>query len=458
MGNSLKTNRYDGSDVRKILTGMVLDQTVCSRISSNWTPEGLFDSNWANVVGGIVVNHFRKYQHPPNGQMQSLFEDWAKSTPASDEIIKTIERFLQSISDEEHQNTSEYLIDLSGQYFNKVRIEQEVQAAGQELKSWKVDDALERLNRLRKVNLGVGSFIEPVDDLDFWLRIFNNEVRVKPLVKYQEDLGWFFGDCFQRGRLYSFMAPDKSGKTAWLIDFAYRAIRSRNRVAYFDVGDALEVDFGSLLGCRVTGLPLIESEIALPYGWKDDEAQIEMFKRSPPDGFECFQAIRRISKRKSPFRVSIHPSSSCSALDIDGTLADWDREDWRPDVVIIDYADILAPPRGFRDTIDQIDETWKTLRRISQQRHCLVITATQSSSLAYGKEDGLLGKRHFSGRKTKLAHVNGMIGINVTDAEREKGMARINKFAWRHGKHSEREFVRVAGCHDICNPAVISKR
>src|SRR3990167_8291698 len=126
----MKTKKYDGADLRRILIAMVTNQTVCSRVATQWTAEGLFGNRWADLVGGWCVKHLRKYQTLPNGQLTSIFEDWAQSTVADDKTVEAVELFLRTMSDEsEHvQNDStEYLLDLAGKFFNKVRIEKEME-------------------------------------------------------------------------------------------------------------------------------------------------------------------------------------------------------------------------------------------------------------------------------------------------------------------------------------------
>lgn len=453
------TKKYDGTDVRKILTGMIMDHTVCARISSRWEDAGLFSASWSNLIGGVIVRYFRKYNSPPKQQMTTLFEEWAKETMASDEVVQSVERFLQGMSDEEHQDAPEYIIELAGRHFNKVRMEQTIEAAKADLENWDVDGAQKRFDTYNRVNLGAGSVSTPMKDISLWAEAWDYE-KHQPLVYYRGELGKFIGDAFQRGRLFSFMAPDKTGKTTWLVDFVYRALRNRNRVAYFDLGDALESEFMRRLTCRIVGCPQVDSTCLLPVGWNEDgSAKYEERALKTASYVDSFRELLHVSGNEENLKTSFHPSSSLSAAGVDGILSDLDREeDWRADICVIDYSDLLSPPPGIKDTLDQIDETWKRLRRISQQRHCLVVTATQASAAAYGREDGLLSRKHFSGRKTKLAHVNGMLGINVSADDKEKGLSRINWIVRREGAYSEKAFVTVAGCMEIGNPAILSKR
>lgn len=456
----MRTKKFDGSDLRVVLTGMIMDKFVCARISSRWVSEGLFDMSWANLVGGLIVNHFKRYGVCPNGQITSIFENWARETTADEKTVSAVESFLQVLSDSSSsvQEPSDYVIDVAGRYFSRVRIEREILAAQSELERGLVEEAQVRLTGSRKVNLGVGSYVDLAADSEPWIRSFEKE-RIKPLVVYPGDLGIFFGDAFARGTLYAFMAPDKTGKTWWLVDLMYRASRQRNRVAYFDVGDGNKEEVIARLACRTTQKPQYSGVCSRVEGWnEDDTPRISQTHLEAVDPIEGYRDFKKICKSEDSCRLACYPSSSVSALDIDSILEEWQGDGWRPDVVIIDYADILAPPKGVRDPLDQIDETWKRLRRLSQARHCLVVTATQSSSAAYKKESYLLGKSDFSGRKTKLAHVNGMLGINVSPKEKDVGLARLNWIVKRTGRHNEKSYVRVLGNLAIGCPVLLSRR
>lgn len=453
----MKVKEFDGSTLKTVLAAMIYDSTTCNRIASQWSNTGLFNLSWADLIGSWCVNHANKYGNPPGNNIVRIYEDWADTTTADDEVIESIEKFLRSISDVKLDSDSDYYLDVAGKLFNKIRIEAEVEKAKLDLDNGKVDAAQHRLINIQKVNLGKGSYVEPAAELDLWADSFSNK-RIRPLVTYPGDLGKLIGDSFHRSALYSFMAPDKTGKTTWLIDLAYRAVRKRNRVVFFDTGDSTQEEVLSRIACRVTKKAEWSQKFNLPIDWTKDELKTKECQLELVDSIEGWNKFRKLCKSKDAFRLACYDNSSMSVNDLDSVLADWERAGWKPDVVVIDYADILAPPNGHKDSLDQIDETWKSLRRMSQRRNCLVVTATQSSASIYGKEDKLLGRQHFSGRKTKLAHVNGMIGINVTSDEKKRGVARINWIVRRRGRSNEKECVYVAGCAPICNPAILSKR
>ena len=454
----MKTKRYDGNDIRRILCGMIMDKVVCSKITRIWEGGGLFESKWANIVGAFATDYFKRFGEPLKQQIQSVFEGWAATTKADDETVRTVERFLVALSDEYQEEPSEYILDVAGRHFYKVRAEQAIERAKEDLERGREEDADTTLSRIKKINLGRTAFVEVDTDVEEWADLTDQE-RTRPLVRYRGDLGEFIGNSLYRGTLNAFMAPDKTGKTTWLIDAGYRAVRGRNRVAHFDMGDGDKKEMLLRLACRIAGKPEFEGDVMLPEGWDDKgDLQTKTSTFTGVDPFESFRELKKIAQGRRVFRLSCHENSSTTVGDIDGILQEWEDDGWRPDVVVIDYADIIAPPKGIKDPLDQIDELWKQLRRLSQRRHCLVLTATQSSASAYGKENYLLSRSDFSGRKTKLAHVNGMIGINVSPKEKDVGAARVNWIVRRKGKYNEKHYVRVAGSMAIGNPAILSKR
>ena len=154
-------------------------------------------------------------------------------------------------------------------------------------------------------------------------------------------------------------------------------------------------------------------------------------------------------------KLSCHPSGSINVTGIESRLNTWERAGWLPDIVIIDYADILAPLNGRLDKRHQVDETWRELRGLSQKRHICVITASQADAASYRIKT--LDKSNFSESKTKLAHVSAFIGINALPNEKDMQLRRLNYIVRREEAFSEQECLYVAGCLSIANPMILTR-
>ena len=353
------------------------------------------------------------------------------------------------------KHNSDYLIDRANRYFNKVKIRKLQASLEDEMQAGQVETAYNLVLDHTRVELGQGSLVKPAEDYEAWRDAFNPE-RTRSLFGYPGVLDGFLGSAMVRDSLLAFMAPDKTGKSFVLGDAAVRAVKTRLRCAYFDVGDMTQADILMRLGCRAARKPEKAGTIKLPLSL-DAAGKVEFESRTFDNDLtpaEAFKAFKKVCRGKDLFRLSCHPNSSIDVMGIISILRDWAREGWVADVIVIDYADILAPPSGVRDTLDQIDLTWRQMRRMSQELHALVLTATQASALAYGNKVKALGKQHFSGRKTKLAHVNGMIGLNATPEDKRAGILRVNWVVRRRGRYNETSLMPIAGCLDLAAPFI----
>lgn len=135
-------------------------------------------------------------------------------------------------------------------------------------------------------------------------------------------------------------------------------------------------------------------------------------------------------------------------------LDGWEQEDWFPDVVVIDYADILLPVNPREEKIAQIKTDWEEMRKLSLERDCLVVTGTQANAATYSKK--IQGRENFSGNHLKMAEVTALVGINFTGEEKDAGITRLNYIVRRTGAWNARRCVHVAGCLTLANPAVRS--
>ena len=315
------------------------------------------------------------------------------------------------------------------------------------------------------MNLGVGEFIEPEKDIAVWNQAFEKTAR-RSLISYPGALGKLIGDSFHREGFIAFMGVEKAGKSYSLMDATYRALRQRLKVAYFEAGDLGQDEVIARIGQRCCRLPLRPGEYTIPEGdskASNFDADV-VFKKirydSQVNANSSYKAFLKVTRGRSLLRLCSYPNSTLTVSEIDGLLEQWSAEDWVPDVVVIDYADILAPPPGFLDVKEQIDEVWNHLRRLSQKWHCLVLTATQASANSYDQTQPL-SRKNFSGRKTKLAHVSGMIGLNTT--KRPSGDDQPLPIVWnwivrRDAQFSEGNGVEVYGSIDVGCPIIRTKK
>lgn len=477
----MKVEKYDGSRERLLLAGMATDATTLASVSSRWDGE-MFRSPWANVVGRWCVDHQRKYQKPPTpGDLKARFSAWAQRR-RDEATAKLVESFVVSLfgSEPSPEVSSAHLIDLAAEHFNHVRLEQLSEAVKGHLEAGDVTEAEALVANHSRVRLGDRAGGDPFTDRDK-VRAAFSQGEQRNLVRYPGPLGQFFRDgvTLARDCFVVFQGVEKSTKSMWLFDVAYRSVLQRNRTVLFEVGDQSECQATLRLLSRVCRRPARSNREdggwpctikvptgihAPPPGQVGEPAKVDIDRETfdqPLDADsaweECQRVMReRVKSNRSFFRLISYPSDTATVDTIRADLRALESElGWAADVVIIDYADLLAPmPGRYRDSRDAINKTWSQLRALSLEWHCLLVSATQADADAYERDTQ--DRRNFSEDKRKYAHVTGMVGINVTAREKEQQVCRLNWLVGRDFEFNTRRCIHVAQCLPLANPAVLS--
>ena len=465
----MKVERRSGSDERVILTAIITDTSVCARVLSKWEKDkGLFASPWANMIGGWCQRYYDKYGEAPKANLHGMFERWAGKGERNPDTVTMIDRFLTGLSADHARgainNNSNYVLDLATAHFNKVRLRRVAEMITASLDDDDVDAAQKAFEVHNPMDLAGSDGIDLLQNEAAVDQAF--EEKKEPLIVFPGALGEFFMDSLERDGFVALTGPEKRGKTFWLMEIAYQAITQRRRTAFFQVGDMSESQMIRRFACRAAGVPLKPGKIQYPTKITKEEGSLRASaiyrEKNYGEGLgkeAAKQAFRdlcntKIKSNDSYIKLSTHPNTSINVSGIKAQIQRWEKTGWVPDVVIIDYADILAPPFGVAETRDQINMTWKQLRALSQVYHCLVVTATQSDTASYTAN--IIRKTNFTDDKRKHAHVTGMLGLNQSIEEKEEGIMRLNWIDLRENPFSETQCVHVAGCLPIACPAVRS--
>lgn len=500
---------------RRIVIGLAVSRDYLSRVQRIWNPD-LLSSQELRTVAEWCLDYFAKYNRAPDRDIASIYMEQLQNGQLSNAEAEYIEALLESLSEEygrDAQFNSAYLYDRTVKYLKAqelARHSEEVQAlvdAGQ------VAEA-EKLARSYTPSILV--------DEDTGLDLASEEALIRiehaftetgqRVFQYPGALGRMWNEHLVRGGFFTLLAPEKRGKSWFLLEMALRAIRSRSNVAFFEAGDMTEAQilkricifitqksdkeryceerFRPVGDCVLNQLDLCAREdrngvcgafdgVDLAAFYKDEGRYLnieslaakyaELPHYVPCDSHPCKERRGSIWLRKLPacspltvteaqegitrffrrfkrrFRLITYPAGILTTAEIRRCLDDWERHDgFVPDVVVIDYADLLsADDSKIQEFRHRQDHVWKNLRALSQERHVLVVTATQADADSYKR--GRLTLSNFSEDKRKLAHVTAQYGLNVDPAGREKklGILRINEIVVREGEFSPANEVTV---------------
>lgn len=278
-------------------------------------------------------------------------------------------------------------------------------------------------------------------------------------------MGKFFNRKLIRSSLIAVQGSEKKGKTWVVLDFAYKAFKSRRKVAIFQTGDLGETEMTRRILMKMCVAPLwpedcgdiqypVAIELVTGEGGKKESKVVTINKRCTSSITEerSIAAMETFCKNfqlkngmGAMLRMHVCPSNSINVRGMEAVLDNWMAEyNFWPDVIIVDYADILAPEDPKGDPKERWNDTWLALNRLRQSRKACVIVPTQANAESY--DAVTMGAKHFSRDKRKYAHATAVLGLNQTPSEKEQGIMRFNWLFNRGGENNPRQCLHVAQC------------
>ena len=187
-----------------------------------------------------------------------------------------------------------------------------------------------------------------------------------------------------------------------------------------------------------------------PYAFKGSTWYKRKSKVKPLTWKETYDLRNKYSHTLKNVRLITYSNESLTIKKVEIELDLLEKKGFIPDVIIIDYADILEPDKDTlrSSTRDQENKKWQRARKLSQDRKILVIMGTQSD--AQGFDAPLLSRKNFNEDRRKLDHMTALFGLNMLPMEKERGLMRINSILNREEKSNE--VVTVFHRYEIGRP------
>ena len=467
-----------------------------------------FKSTYVAIVANWVLRYFDDHGEAPEKSIKEIFDIEADSLEGTDKQL--IEELLDSVSREyvvgDGKVDVAYLSEKTRDYFKRRSIEILYDSGRKLVLAGRTEDAVDLLEEYKEVAKKTSGRVSLFDrelaaNFDFENtenRLFRFHGRIGNL------LGWFERDWF-----ISFTAPEKRGKTWWLLETAFQAAMSGLKVLFISL-EMSEHQVRSRLYQRLTAKPLPDEHydsnmVMVPY-WDcynnqsgicthanracritirdehdvltTDKKLLEKYKtctycrdNNIENNISYIQQVLPMHKLRTQngiitneivgkkievfqsmfgrndFQIKTWPRFSADIDDIKAELNDAEfSENFIPDVIIIDYVDILYMGRGERSDIDTL---WKRAAGLAGERHALVVTADQSNKPSYNRKSILFSDT--SEDKRKNAHLDAKFAINQMRSEKDKSIMRIAGLAHRHRRIPTKE-VLVLQCLDLGQP------
>lgn len=167
------------------------------------------------------------------------------------------------------------------------------------------------------------------------------------------------------GELFCFVGTPGLGKTTLLTGLVRGALMFRHRTLVI-TNEVSTRKWAQRVDRAITG-----------------KTQAELYR----DPAHAVRLIRRIRQVRGKLMIKGFPAGSATVGDIDAVIDELqNRQEFTPELVVVDYADELASSKYKDDYRLGITQIFRDLRALAQRRHVPVATATQATKEAINKE------------------------------------------------------------------------
>lgn len=233
-----------------------------------------------------------------------------------------------------------------------------------------------------------------------------------------------------RKELSVIMGGAKAGKTAFLINAAKAASLAGFNVLY--------------VTCEVAARIIAER---LDATMSDIEIKNLMSRMKEVEG-----KVAALKTRAGALKVHEYPSGTLTPTQLRALIERYKSPMMQPDgsvrqpiqfdLIVVDYADIMAPDFRTSDPIENSKQLYLALRAIASDENVAMLSATQTNR--DGMKATVATMTHVSDDINKARTVDIMISINITDEERANGEARLYFAASRNQAGGFTIFVKQA--------------
>jgi len=207
---------------------------------------------------------------------------------------------------------------------------------------------------------------------------------------------------FGSKRLYIVMGGPGSGKSIFLTNMAHSAMIHGKRVLYYSLELSTDIVMLRMMSI-ITGLS--KNEIR-----KNPKLVQEKLEKHPMKNlFSFFEVVETYS-------MNAHQL----AVDIDEYI---NLHDFVPDMIIVDYMDLLEREHHYDKEYIELEELSKRLRQIAMKHNCVVLTASQVRR--EGVTGGLAKNEDVAGSYGKIKTADLVMSLNQNDDERQNGKMRV---------------------------------
>jgi replicative DNA helicase len=302
-------------------------------------------------------------------------------------------------------------------------------------------DNLEEIRTLILKALTVG-FVDPgifvCRDIEPLIQTFiTSREQQERILTPIADLNYYTHGGISKGELFVIMAPPNRGKTLLMNNFASWALTMKKKVVYY----TLEMSEAKI-GIRIVQClgQLTQQDLLTNSAYAVEKIKSIKEGISVDTMLDVNNNPTQVYNLKD-ICIKFYTTKSCSVNTIYAHLALLESQGFIPDIVFVDYADLLTPLKRYTDKRSELSDIYSGLRDLAVEKNVALVTASQTNRGALSKE--VIKMEDIAEDFGKVAIADVIVSINQLAVERVDGKMVIYIVKNRDGDTEKEIRIRV---------------
>jgi archaellum biogenesis ATPase FlaH len=315
-----------------------------------------FETKYLKRFTNLIYQYKEKYEvHPSMNLMASLIN--TEMDKEDDLVIKQVRDFLIRIHSDPAVQGEEYIKDTALDFCKKQKLKEAIVKSVRLLEKSSFDEISDLINEALKLGQS--------NDFGYhYIKDFEKRFEVK--VRSPMTTGWkTFDDLMQgglgAGELGVAMAGTGAGKSHILVHLGAQALKEKKTVVHYTL-ELSETVVARRYDSCITGVKLKDLNV-----FKDNILEV-------------------VKDIEGTLIVKEYPTRSISTTAIKNHLSKLKMRGVEPDMIIVDYADLINPKKSYGEKRHDLESIYEELRGIAQEHKCPIWTVSQTNRTGYNAE------------------------------------------------------------------------
>lgn len=383
----------------KIITCLLKDRAFLHQISDVLSPN-YFESEATNWVVRTILNYWDDYKNSPTLEVLKVEIEKISLEILKVEVKEKIKDAVKNFDATDLDYVKEQTLDF---------------CKNQTLKRAILDSVdLLKTGEYDKIKYKIDNAIRSGTDRNLG-HIYSQEIndRYSEYARSPLATGWDLLDKLMdgglgKGELGAVMAPAGIGKSWMLVSIAANAIKRGKTVIYYTM-ELNPYYVGQRFDAWFTGIPF--------QNLKDNEHR------------ERLADI--LGTIPGELIVKYYPTKSPNVSTLSAHIEKCIMQDKKPDLVVIDYADLMRASSGVSDSESESNQIYVELRGLAGEYDIPVWTASQTNR--GGLKEDVIGGDNIASSYRKLAHSDFMMSLSRKVEDKVSGTGRVHIIKNRFG-------------------------